>query len=137
MASTLQQQSFQRKLIYLAIIMALLSASWVYRSYVVEAKATELGMLEENRGNVKLAGAAVRLSLTGSRGLAICILWNVAMDLQKKNKWSELELVTLSLSQLQPHFISPWMFQSWNLAYNVSVEADRVRDKYFYIVRGI
>src|SRR5262249_115223 len=31
----------------------------------------------------------------------------------------------------------PWLFQSWNLAYNVSVEADRVKDKYFYIREGI
>src|SRR5262249_726503 len=30
-----------------------------------------------------------------------------------------------------------WLFQSWNLAYNVSVESDRVRDKYYYISRGI
>src|SRR5207237_2619359 len=33
--------------------------------------------------------------------------------------------------------INPWLFQSWNLAYNVSAESDRVRDKYFYISRGI
>src|SRR5262249_8614933 len=37
----------------------------------------------------------------------------------------------------QPHYISPWLFQSWNLALNVSVECDRSRDKYFYISRGI
>src|SRR5260221_105746 len=37
----------------------------------------------------------------------------------------------------QPHFLPPWLFQSWNLSYNVSVESDRVRDKYFYIGKGI
>ncbi len=42
-----------------------------------------------------------------------------------------------SLTKLQPHFITPWIFQSWNLAYNVSVESDRVNDKYFYISRGL
>ena len=41
------------------------------------------------------------------------------------------------LTKLQPHFLTPWLFQSWNLAYNVSVESDRVKDKYFYIARGI
>src|SRR5262249_52013603 len=39
--------------------------------------------------------------------------------------------------KLEPHYITPWLFQSWNLAYNVSVESDRIRDKYFYITRGI
>ena len=42
-----------------------------------------------------------------------------------------------SLTKLQPHFITPWLFQSWNLSYNVAVESDRVKDKYFYIARGI
>jgi len=46
-------------------------------------------------------------------------------------------LIVDSLTKLQPHFITPWLFQSWNLAYNVSVESDRIRDKYFYMTRGI
>src|SRR5262249_5168321 len=32
---------------------------------------------------------------------------------------------------------SPWLFQGWNLAFNVAVECDRPRDKYYYITRGI
>ena len=76
-------------------------------------------------------------SLTGSRGLATCVLWNNAIEKQKKNQWNELEVLVRSLTRLQPHFITPWLFQSWNLAYNVSVESDRVSDKYFYITRGI
>ena len=33
--------------------------------------------------------------------------------------------------------INPWLFQSWNLAYNVSVESDRVKDKFFFVTRGV
>src|SRR5262249_24619161 len=51
--------------------------------------------------------------------------------------WNHLELVVNSLTKLQPHFVTPWLFQSWNLAYNVSVESDLIKDKYFYIARGI
>jgi hypothetical protein len=79
----------------------------------------------------------VRLSLTGSRGVAVCLLWAAAIDKQKKNQWNELELLVRSVTKLQPHFITPWLFQSWNLAYNVSVESDRERDQYFYIARGV
>src|SRR5205823_14816081 len=50
---------------------------------------------------------------------------------------NKLEVVVRSLTKLQPHFIRPWLFQSWNLSYNVSVESDRPRDKYFFIARGI
>ena len=59
------------------------------------------------------------------------------MEAQKKNRWNELELYVDSLTRLQPHFITPWLFQSWNLAYNVSVEADQVKDKYFYVAQGV
>ena len=47
------------------------------------------------------------------------------------------QVLVRALTKLQPHFITPWLFQSWNLSYNVAVEADRLRDKYFYVTRGI
>ena len=64
-------------------------------------------------------------------------LWKAAIDRQARNEWNELELLVRLLTKLQPHFLTPWLFQSWNLSYNVSVESDRVKDKYFYIARGI
>ena len=79
----------------------------------------------------------VRQGLTGLRGVVICFLWSTAIEKQKKNQWNELEVMVRALTKLQPHFITPWLFQSWNLAYNVSVESDRVRDKYFYVTRGV
>jgi hypothetical protein len=104
---------------------------------VIDEQARSLAIREQSRGEVELSGSAVRLRLTGSRGLVTCMLWNSAFEAQKRNQWNELELTVWALTRLQPHFIAPWLFQSWNLAYNVSVEADRPRDKYFYIARGI
>ncbi len=46
-------------------------------------------------------------------------------------------MIVRNLTKLQPYFIRPWLFQSWNLSYNVSVESDRINDKYFFITRGI
>jgi hypothetical protein len=135
MASPFQQQALQRKLIYIGLIVVLFTVLFLVRQHV-DAKATELTWREENIGEVELTGRAVELTLTGSRGLVVSVLWYVAQDMQKKNEWNELELVTRSITKLQPHFITPWLFQSWNLAYNVSVESDRIRDKYYYITRG-
>jgi len=137
MASPYQQQALRRKLIYLGLIVGLFTASGIFRAYVVEARAEELALREQNVGEVEVGGSALQLSLTGSRGFVVCALWYWATDAQKKNKWNELELYVDSLTRLQPHFISPWLFQSWNLAYNVSVEADQVKDKYFYVSRGV
>jgi hypothetical protein len=137
MANPYQQQVFQRKLIYIGLIIALIGVSWGFRRYYVEAKARNLGLLEETRGDVELLGAAARTGLSGLRGIATCALWMQAMEQQKKNQYSALERTVRQLMRLQPHLNTPWIFQSWNLAYNVARECDRVSDKYFYITRGI
>ncbi len=137
MASPFQQQVRQRKILYIGLIIVLLTTSWIWRKWVIDELARPLAIRDYARGEVELTGAVVRLALTGSRGVATCILWDSAIRKQKKNQWNELEVLVRSLTKLQPHFITPWLFQSWNLAYNVSVESDRVRDKYFYITRGI
>ena len=137
MASPFQQLALRRKLISIGLIVAGLTASLLFRSYVVEPRADQLALREQNAGAVELSGSAIRLSLTGLRGLASCILWMNAIERQKKNQWDELEILVNSITKLQPHFVTPWLFQSWNLAYNVSVESDRVKDKFFYVTRGI
>lgn len=137
MASDFQRQVLQRKLIYAGLIVALFSATLFYRPYVLEAHANSLGLREENQGDVNPLGAAVRLTLTGSRGFALCVLWQMAIEKQKRHEWNELEILVDAIAQLQPHFATPWLFQSWNFAYNVSAECDSVGDKYFWISRGI
>jgi hypothetical protein len=138
MASPYQQQAFQRKLIYIGSIIVLFTFAWVWRHYVVLAQANQLQLRESARGNEEeLSGAVVRIGLLGSQGLTTCLLWNDAIDKQRKNQWNELKLRVSWLTRLQPHFITPWLFQSWNLAYNVSVESDRISDKYFYITEGV
>jgi hypothetical protein len=136
MASPFQQQALYRKLIYTGLIVALFTVSLVYRQYLV-SRANHLALREENRGEVELTGSALRWTLTGSRGAAVCFLWMAAMDKMKRNEWNELELIVDSVAKLQPHFTTPWLFQSWNMAFNVSVECDSPHDKYFYISRGI
>jgi hypothetical protein len=137
MANPYQQRVFQRKLVYLGLVVVLLAASWLWRRNVAEASARELDLLEESRGDVDLVGSTVRVGLVGLRGLTTCYLWWQATEMQKKNQWSKLEITVRTLTKLQPHFITPWLVQSWNLSWNVSNQSDSVRDKYFWIVRGI
>ena len=150
MASPLQQSSTRRKLAYFALILAIYVLNtffWrgvaspltrgVPLPWTMTAQANELEMREQSQGDPDLVGSTVSLALTGSRGLAVTILWKAAIDRQTKHEWNELELLVRLLTKLQPHFLTPWLFQSWNLSYNVSVENDRVADKYFYISRGI
>jgi hypothetical protein len=137
MDNTFARQARLRKLTYFGLIVALFFATLGLRLFAIEPKGDQLEVREKNLGEVELTGSAVRLTLTGSRGVAVCVLWVIADDMKKRHEWNKLELAVNSIIKLQPHFIEPWLFQSWNLAYNVSVEADHPTDKYFYITRGI
>jgi hypothetical protein len=137
MASPFQQRSLRRKFIYFGLIVVLLTVSGLHRKLVIGAQARKLRLREEDYGKVALTDTALKLGLAGMRGLAVTSLWLTAIERMKRHEWSELESAVQSLTKLQPHYISPWLFQSWNLAFNVSVECDRSRDKYFYITRGI
>src|SRR5436305_13807083 len=104
MASPFQQQALRRKLIYILLIVVLFTASGMFRLFVVESRATDLHLREQDQGRVELGSSALQLSLSGSRGFVVCALWTWAIDAQKKNRWNELELYVDSLTWLQPHF---------------------------------
>jgi hypothetical protein len=139
MASPFQRQTVQRKLVYFGLIVVLFTVTLVLRrsSWGMDAQAKALEVREENLGEVALDSLALRLMLFGARGAVVCYLWFDAHEKQKVHEWNLVDQRVQMIVKLQPHFISPWMYQSWNLAYNVSVEFDRIRDKYFYIARGI
>lgn len=137
MIHPLQQKTRQRKLLYAALILGLFTLSLMHRRFVVEPKAYDLQLRETARGEVELTASTLRLMLLGSRGIAVAYLWDQAIHNQKKHEWNELELIVGSITKLQPYFLTPWLFQSWNLSFNVAVECDRTRDKYYYVSRGI
>jgi hypothetical protein len=145
-ANTFQQQARTRKLIYIVVILALAFLTYQLRENTwtafgfplgIRQQAESMEIREENLGEVELTDSTARLTLTGLRGFAVCGLWLAANEKQMKHEWNELEVLVKMVTKLQPHFKSPWLFQSWNLSYNVSVESDQVKDKYFYIAEGI
>lgn len=148
MSASHQQQSATRKMLYFGLIVVLFTVMTfagravealrgVPSQWTVSQQADKLQIRETSQGQAELSGSVLRLTLTGSRGFAVCALWIAAQEKQKRHEWNEYELIVRSITKLQPHFLTPWLFLSWNVAYNVSVESDRVRDKYFYISRGI
>lgn len=137
MANAFQQRSSARKMIYFGLIVALFTVSLLHRKMVINATADELSLREVGRGKADLTDSALRLTLSGVRGVAVTSLWLSAIEKQKRHEWNDLEVIVDSLTRLQPRFTSPWLFQSWNLAFNVAVECDRPRDKYYYVTRGI
>jgi len=137
MSTSVLQQARQQKVFYFGAILVLFTISLIHREFILKPQATRLQLIHTVRGQADLTSSAVMLSLSGSRGLVVTYLWYNAMEAQKRSEWNEVELIVNTITKLQPYFITPWLYQSWNIAFNVSVECDRTRDKYFYISRGL
>ena len=159
----LQTAAFRRKIYYFAVILALFTVSMLWRGIIsvplsdlsraptniaqqsanwlasksILNQSYSLDLRELEQGDPELAGEGARLMLTGSRGFAVAYLWHSAIEAQKRNDFHKMEKRIEAVVSLQPHFITPWLFQSWNIAYNVSVEMQGSGDMYYYIARGI
>lgn len=155
MANPLQQAATRRKVIYLGIIIGLFTLSLFWRGKIgipmstrsvaaaqVQARtilgqADRLELRELDQGDANLGTSVAQVSMVGFRGPMVTILWKSAIEKQKRGEYHEFEHLARLVTFLQPHFIDPWLFQSWNIAYNVSVENDKLGDMFYYIARGI
>jgi hypothetical protein len=126
-----------RKLIYGLLIVALFGAMFPYSDWLNKLKRDkDLG--EAAIGQVDTGSFMLKLALLGgARGIAANVLWTRAEELKKEQDWDRMATTVDLITKLQPHFLSVWTFQGWNLAYNVSVEWDAPEDKYEWIKKGI
>ena len=114
------------------------AADWLSsRTIQEQARPEALDLRELEQGDAEISGSLLRCVLVGSRGVATTVTWRMAIEKQKRNEFHEFENLVRVVTRLQPNFITPWIYQSWNIAYNISVENDRLNDMYYYIARGI
>jgi len=140
-----ERGSFYRKITYLVLIAVLLfPISQLGAPSTLEDKGGTLAQLREehnlgqsNLGEIDPASETIRLATLGLRGIAVSMLWHKGNEYKKKEDWTNYRATLQQLAKLQPYFISFWRYQAWNLSYNVSVELDDVRDRYYYVRRGI
>jgi hypothetical protein len=101
-----------------------------------EKRRKDLG--EAAIGQVDTGSFMLKLALLGgARGIAANVLWTRAEELKREQDWDRMAATVDLITKLQPHFLSVWTFQGWNLAYNVAVEWDAPEDKYEWIKKGI
>jgi hypothetical protein len=126
-----------RKLILGGLIVALFVPMFPYASWLSDRKS-RLDLGEAAIGQVDTGSFMLKLALLGgARGIAANVLWTKAEELKREQDWDQMKATVDLITKLQPHFLSVWTFQGWNLAYNVSVEWDAPEDKYEWIKKGI
>ncbi len=97
----------------------------------------EMGLSPAELGEIDPASQTMKLATLGLRGIASLILWQQADEYHEKENWDKLAATLNTLRRLQPHYISVWDFQAWNLSYNVAKEFDHYEHRYLWVKRGI
>ena len=77
------------------------------------------------------------VALGGFRGLIANALWIRAIELQEQDKYFEKVQLTDWITKLQPHFVTVWVVQAWDMAYNISVKFPEAGDRWVWVKRGI
>jgi len=152
------RRSFFRKIIYLAAIAVLLvPLFWLSQpaTGVVEEiegvrqvvsgspggklaqLRTEAELSEAELGDLDPVGETMKLATFGLRGVATVVLWEKSHNYKMKKDWTNLSATLNQIAKLEPHFITVWQHQAWNLSYNVSVEFDDFRERYHWVIEGI
>jgi len=146
-----RRRSLVRKLVYAALIVPLLLLLWWLGNPATKGargqQGSPGGKLARLRTDKKLdqaqlgqldpTSAAVKLATLGMRGIAANILWTKANNYKMKKDWTNLSATLNQLTKVQPNFVEVWRHQSWNLAYNCSVEFDDYRERYRWVIKGI
>src|SRR5215469_3885257 len=92
--------------------------------------------------NAPPALAFTTVALGGFRGLISNFLWIRANDLQQDDKFFEAAQLADWITKLEPTFTQVWLFQAWNMAYNISVKFKENKpgiytDRWNWLQRGI
>ncbi|HEY1601050.1 MAG TPA: hypothetical protein VGG64_15710 [Pirellulales bacterium] len=147
----MNQRPFLRKIVYLAVLVALLVPlsllSMPARQGVPGEAGSAGGVLAQLRDEYKLGQAnlgqidptseTIKLATLGMRNIAATLLWKKAIDYKMKEDWTAFSATSEQIIKVQPNFPTVWSYQGWNLAYNISYEFDDYRDRYFWVMKGI
>lgn len=137
--------SFRRKLIYLAVMVAMLIPLYLLGQPAggdgdlggrLSMMRNEYNIAESDLGEISPASETMKLASLGLRGVAATLLWNKAHEYRVMHEWDRLKATLNNIALLQPHFDKVWEHQAHNLAYNVSTEFDDYRQRYEMVREG-
>jgi hypothetical protein len=124
------------------IILLLLAAAMLFGSGQLQKSLNrdraQLGLtISEPLQNAPPLLAFTTVALGGFRGLISNFLWIRSNDLQNDDKYFEAAQLADWITDLEPHFTQVWLFQGWNMAYNISVKFKDFPDRWRWVERGI
>jgi len=126
-----------KKLLLLIVAAALLTANG-FLLPVINRQRGALGITRlEPLENAPPMLALTTQVLGGFRGLIANALWIRSSQLQEDGKYFEMVQLADWITKLEPHIVTVWQVQAWNMAFNISVKFPDYEDRWRWVQRGI
>lgn len=71
------------------------------------------------------------------RGVAVHYLWYRAEQLKQEGKYYDAQQLARWICTLEPRFAQVWIFQAWNMSYNISVATHTPQERWQWVYNGI
>lgn len=114
--------------VLLLAIFALQPLLQARRSHLVQSSDKSIG---------QLLLTFPRLALGGFRGVLAMALWENAEHDKNAQKWRPLETDYNAIAALEPYFGTDYIFNAWNMSYNLSAQYHGLDTKYKWVLDGL
>ncbi|MCP5006750.1 MAG: hypothetical protein GY941_22815 [Planctomycetes bacterium] len=120
------------------VILITIMVSLLFGLYFLQ---TQINFLRRGSGGGYLTfdpTETIPITLLGSfRGVLVDFLWIKGIARHQEKEYYELLAINNLIAKLQPHFPSIWIFQAWNMCYNIAHEWESPEDKWNWIRAGL
>lgn len=116
---------------------------------LIAAAATFIPSINDGRRSLNMYGSASPVenappdyafaiqALGAFRGLLTNIAFIRATEYKEKGRYYDAMQLASWICKLQPHFPSVWEFQSWNMAWNISVTTYTPEERWNWVYNGV
>ncbi len=102
-----------------------------------QRKELQLTFTLEDGHNMPPMEAMATVALGSFRGLLADAAWYRATQLHQAGRHHEADQLARWITTLQPRFGQVWVFQGWNMAYNISVTKQTAEERWEWVNKGI
>jgi hypothetical protein len=131
----LKSQARRDQLICVAIAVVLIAGIFFIQPAI---KVRRSHLVQTNDSNIgQLLLTFPRLALGGFRGVLAAALWENAEHDKNVQKWRPLETDYNAIAAIEPYFASDYIFNAWNMSYNLSAQYHGLDTKYKWVLDGL
>jgi hypothetical protein len=124
-----------KKISAFILVLVLLAGSAFVMSSVNKSRET-LGLTRSVLPNQARPDLLTNVLFSVGRALAVDYLWIGLQKMQENGQYFDANQRAEWICQLQPHFPSVWIFQAWNMSYNISVAMNTGPDRWRWVKNG-